>query len=91
MKTTLSVDARKRVTLPPNAGIKPGDDMEIELLDDGRMILTPIVRIPRHQMWAWSERVDRLLVEASVDSLPKVRVTEPGVLEEMAKSYGISI
>lgn len=91
MKLTLSVDSRKRVTLPKDANIKPGDDVEVEILDDGQLLLTPVVRVPRHQMWAWSERVDRLLAEAVADSSPKVRVTDPGVLEQIAKSYGINI
>ncbi|HEY3269657.1 MAG TPA: hypothetical protein VGJ89_00445 [Geothrix sp.] len=91
MKTTLSVDSRKRVTLPNVAGVKTGDDLEIEILEDGRMMLTPVVRIPRHQMWAWTERVDRLLAEAALDRSPKVRVTDPGVLEEMMKSSDCSI
>lgn len=89
MKPTLTVDARKRVTLPVNASVRPGDDLEIEILEDGRMVLTPIVRIPKHQMWAWTERVDRLLVEAASNPRPKVRVTAPGVLEELAKANGV--
>lgn len=90
MKTTLSVDARKRVTLPPSVGMKPGDDMELELLDDGRMILTPVVRIPRHQMWAWSERVDRLLAEAASDKSSKVRLKSLEDIEDLAKLFNSS-
>jgi len=87
MKTTLSIDSRKRVTLPANAGIKPGDDVELEMLDDGRMMLTPVVRIPRHQMWAWSERVDRLLVEAAADKSKKTRLTTDAEIDELSKVY----
>ena len=87
MKTTLSLDARKRVTLPSALGMKPGDDVELEVLDDGRIFLTPIVRIPRHQMWAWTERVDRLLAEAAADKSPKVRVTTDSGLEDLISSY----
>jgi hypothetical protein len=90
MKTTLSLDARKRLTLPPDAGMNPGDLMDMEVMDDGRIMLTPIVKVPRHQMWAWTEKVDRLLAEAAVDKSPKLRISDPGAMEHMAKILGIN-
>lgn len=65
--------------------------MDIEFLEDGRMMLTPVVRIPRHQMWAWTERVDRLLAEAASGKRTVTCVTEPGVLGDFAKSCGVII
>lgn len=47
-------DARRRITLPPATGIKPGDTVEIEVLEDGRILLIPVETIPRHQLWAWT-------------------------------------
>ena len=89
MKTTLSLDARKRLTLPPDAGMNPGDLVDIEILDDGRIMLTPIVKVPRHQMWAWTEKADRLLAEAASDRSPKLRVSDPGGMAELAKALKI--
>lgn len=89
MKTTLSLDARKRITLPPEVGAQPGDLMDLEILEDGCIMLTPIVKIPRHQMWAWSERFDRKLAEVVHDRAAKVRASDPGVLEDLAKSLKI--
>ncbi|GEM_PF-827022 len=89
MKTTLSLDARKRVTLPSEVGVKPGDLMDMEVLDDGRIMLTPIVKIPRHQMWAWNERFERKLAEVAADKAHRVSVTTPGLMESLAKSLKI--
>ena len=43
-------DSRRRITLPPATGIKPGDTVEIEVLEDGRIMLIPVEPIPRHQL-----------------------------------------
>lgn len=47
-------DSRRRITLPPTTGIKPGDTVEIEVLEDGRIMLIPVEPVPRHQLWAWT-------------------------------------
>jgi len=91
MKTTLSLDARKRVTLPSEVGAKPGDLMDLEVMDDGRIVLTPIVKIPKHQMWAWTERFDRKLAEATLNQSHKVRLSDPGVMDDLAKALNINI
>lgn len=44
-------DSRRRITLPSATGIKPGDTVEIEVLEDGRILLIPVEAIPRHQPW----------------------------------------
>lgn len=43
-------DSRRRVTLPPSVGVKPGDALDLEIPEDGRIILTPVEPIPRHQL-----------------------------------------
>ena len=92
MKTTLSLDARKRITLPPEIGGKPGDLVDLEILEDGCIMLTPIVKIPKHQMWAWDERFERRLAEAVLDrdKTHKVSVSVPGVMDALAKSLNIN-
>jgi hypothetical protein len=50
----VQTDTRRRITLPPQTGIKPGDALDVEILDDGRIILIPVETVPRHQLWAWT-------------------------------------
>ena len=42
----LQADARRRITLPPTVGIKPGDAIDLEILEDGRIVLIPIELVP---------------------------------------------
>ncbi len=46
----LQIDSRRRVTLPSSIGIKPGDALDLEVLEDGRIILIPVEPIPKHQL-----------------------------------------
>ena len=83
--TLLHIDSRKRITLPSNAKVSPGEDLEVEILKDGRMLLTPIVRVPKHQLWAWAPEVDQLLEEAAADNSPLVRFGSRKELEDLRK------
>jgi len=85
----LHVDSRKRVTLPPVSRINSGEDLEMEVLEDGRIVLTPIVRIPRHQLWAWEPEVDELLKEAANDSSPLMNMAAPGALAALRDRLGV--
>ena len=85
----LHVDSRSRVTFPKQARVHTGDDLEMEVLEDGRILLTPIVRVPRHQMWACGPEADRLLAEAARDESPLVSLATPGALEAMRKRLGV--
>jgi len=38
----VQTDTRRRITLPSNAGIKPGDALNLEILEDGRIVLIPV-------------------------------------------------
>ena len=40
---TVTADAKKRVVLPP---AKPGDRFDVQLSDDGRLVLTPLIPKP---------------------------------------------
>jgi AbrB family looped-hinge helix DNA binding protein len=48
-KMLLHVDSRKRITIPKDANLRPGDTVELEILPDGRLILVPVATIPKHQ------------------------------------------
>ena len=50
------IDARRRITLPTDSGIKPGDTLQVEILEDGRIMLIPVEAVPRHQLWAWTTK-----------------------------------
>ena len=78
--TLLHVDSRKRVTLPLETSIESGEDLELEVLEDGRIVLTPIVRIPKHQLWLLSPEVDRILKDAAKDPSPLMNMSKPGAL-----------
>lgn len=78
--TLLHVDSRKRVTLPIETRVQSGEDLELEILEDGRFILTPIVRVPKHQLWLLSPEVDRLLKEAAKDDSPMLDMSKPGAI-----------
>jgi hypothetical protein len=83
--TLLHVDSRKRVTLPVESNIDTGDDLELEVLEDGRLVLTPIVRIPKHQLWLLSHEVDEILSNAAKDDSPMLNMSKPGALDALRK------
>ena len=74
----VQTDTRRRITLPPSTGIKPGDALEVELLDDGRIVLIPVEPVPRHQLWAWSPECKQSILSSLTDPRPSV-VVETGV------------
>lgn len=81
--TLLHVDSRKRVTLPPETHVESGEDLELEVLKDGRIILTPIVRIPKHQLWLRDPEIDKMLMDYLKDDSPRMDMSKPGALEEL--------
>ena len=83
----LQADARRRITIPPNLGVKPGDTLELETLPDGRLVLVPVEPIPKHQLWAW-EPETRRAVEASLkDERPSLVVGTPDEAEGIAAEW----
>ena len=45
-------DSRRRFVMPKGAAIGPNDPAEVELLPDGRVIISPVKVIPLHETWA---------------------------------------
>ena len=66
----VQTDSRRRVTLPPSLGIKPGDALELEVLEDGRILLVPVEPIPRHQLWAWTTEAKQAITASLIDPRP---------------------
>ncbi len=77
----LQTDTRRRITLPPNSGIKPGDAIDLEILEDGRIMLIPVETIPKHQLWAWTTESKHMIETSMLDPSPSI-VIETGEQEE---------
>jgi AbrB family looped-hinge helix DNA binding protein len=73
----LQTDSRRRVTLPSSIGIKPGDALDLEVLEDGRIILIPVEPIPKHQLWAWTVEVKEAVTASLADPRPSLDVETP--------------
>lgn len=80
-------DSRRRITLPPAPGIKPGDTLEIEVLEDGRILLIPVETIPRHQLWAWTAGSKQAIVGSREDPRPSEAVETAEDARDVAKRW----
>jgi hypothetical protein len=70
----LRSDARRRITLPPETGTAPGETFELELLDDGRILLVPVVAVPKHQLWAWTQENRAAVAQSLKDPRPSATI-----------------
>lgn len=70
----LQTDTRRRITLPPVAGIKAGDVLDLEMLDDGRIMLIPVEAVPRHQLWAWTPESKQAVSASLADPRPSATI-----------------
>jgi bifunctional DNA-binding transcriptional regulator/antitoxin component of YhaV-PrlF toxin-antitoxin module len=80
----LQADARRRVTIPPSSGVKPGDTLELDVLSDGRIVLIPVEPIPRHQLWPWQPEARRSVKASLADERPSRVVASLDDVEELA-------
>ena len=80
----IQTDARRRITIPPRAGVKPGDTLDLEILPDGRMLLVPVATIPKHQLWAWTPEARAAAAASLADPRPSAVVESEQVAEEIA-------
>ncbi|NVO00730.1 MAG: AbrB/MazE/SpoVT family DNA-binding domain-containing protein [Geobacteraceae bacterium] len=83
----LQTDARRRITLPPSIGIKPGDAINLEILDDGRIMLIPVEAVPRHQLWAWTVEAKQAISDSLSDPSPSIEITTSTQAAEVAKRW----
>jgi hypothetical protein len=82
----VQTDTRRRITLPPGFGVKPGDALDLELLDDGRIVLIPIVPVPRHQLWVWTDESKQAITASLLDPRPSVVIeTDEQVMDVAAR------
>ena len=45
-------DNRRRFVMPKDAPIGPNTAAEVEVLADGRVMITPVLTVPIHEAWA---------------------------------------
>jgi hypothetical protein len=83
----LQTDSRRRITFPPATGLKPGDTVELELLPDGRMIVTPVVTIPKHQLWSWTPETREAVAASLSDSRASVVAESQADVERIASGW----
>ncbi|KAF0219714.1 MAG: SpoVT/AbrB domain-containing [Geobacteraceae bacterium] len=83
----VQTDSRRRVTLPPILGIKPGDALDLEVLEDGRIILIPVEPIPRHQLWAWTTETKEAITASLTDLRPSIEVKSAKQAAAVAKRW----
>ena len=80
-------DSRRRITLPPATGIKPGDTVDIEVLEDGRILLIPVEPVPRHQLWAWTVETKEAISRSLTDTRPSETVETAEEAETVANRW----
>jgi hypothetical protein len=73
----LQTDARRRITLPPIAGIKAGDVLDFEMFEDGRIMLIPVETVPRHQLWAWTPESKQAVSDSLADPRSSAVIETP--------------
>lgn len=83
----VQTDSRRRVTLPPALGIKPGDALDLEVLEDGRIMLIPVEPIPRHQLWAWTTETKETIAASLTDPRPSLAVADAKQAAAIAKRW----
>lgn len=83
----LQTDARRRITLPPSLGIQPGDAIDLEILEDGRIMLIPVEPIPKHQLWAWTAESKQAITASLTDPRPSIAVDTQEQAVTVAKRW----
>jgi len=83
----VQTDSRRRVTLPPSVGVKPGDALNLEILEDGRIMLIPVEPIPRHQLWAWTTETKEAISASLTDQRPSMTVESAKEAAAVAKRW----
>lgn len=83
----VQTDSRRRVTLPPTVGVNPGDALDLEVLEDGRIMLIPVEPIPRHQLWAWTTETKDAISASLTDPSPSISVKSAKEAAAIAKRW----
>lgn len=83
----VQTDARRRITLPPSLGIQPGDAIDLEILEDGRIMLIPVEPVPKHQLWAWTAESKQAISASLADPRPSLEIDNPEQAATLAKRW----
>jgi bifunctional DNA-binding transcriptional regulator/antitoxin component of YhaV-PrlF toxin-antitoxin module len=83
----VQTDGRRRITLPPSVGVKSGDILDLEVLEDGRIILVPVEPIPKHQLWAWTADSKEAVAASLLDERPSTIVETAEQADQAAKRW----
>lgn len=83
----VQTDSRRRITLPPSVGIKPGDAVDLEVLEDGRILLIPVEPIPKHQLWAWTAETKAAISASLTDPRPSNVIESSAEADAAAKRW----
>lgn len=83
----LHTDARRRITIPAEAGIKPGETVDLEVLSDGRIVLIPMANIPKHQLWAWTPENQEKIRKSLKDPRPSIVIETEEDVENLTKRW----
>lgn len=83
----VQTDGRRRITLPTSVGIKPGDALNLEILEDGRIMLIPVEPIPKHQLWAWTAETKQAITDSLTDPRSSMVIETPDQAEETVKRW----
>lgn len=83
----VQTDSRRRITLPASLAIKAGDALDLEVLEDGRIVLVPIEPVPRHQLWAWTTESKAAITASLADPRPSIVVETAKHAKETAKRW----
>jgi bifunctional DNA-binding transcriptional regulator/antitoxin component of YhaV-PrlF toxin-antitoxin module len=91
MTMILKTDERRRITIPPETGLKAGDQLEMEVLPDGRIMLVPMLLIPRHQAWAWTAENRKKIAESIADPRPSIVIKSKRDLDKLAQEWDVEL
>ena len=84
-----TVRGKGQITLPDEirraARLDEGDLLEVRVLDEGVIVLSPLTTVARSQAWFWQQEWQRREQEASAD-IAAGRVTEFGTGEELLRA-----
>jgi len=83
----VQADGRRRITLPATLGLKAGDALELQVLEDGRIMLIPVEPVPRHQLWAWTTETKEAITASLADPRPSLTVQTAKEAETVAKRW----
>jgi hypothetical protein len=64
--------------------------MKVEVLEDGSILIIPIVAIPKSQLWAWKPEVLDRVAASMNDPRPSRSINTKEDLEALARELGVN-